>query len=284
MKLCAFVALGLTLILLFGPIEVTSQNQEKTFCVLHDFGPPKAKDAIWPLGPAGFVLADDGSIWTAINRGGAFDAGAVIKITPAGKYTKVADFDKSSGLHPEGGLVNGNNGYLFGTTSEGGRWGAGTIYRISVQSGRLEVIYDFRNGRTTGIRPKGKCITPQHCEYSPAQRANMSGGYPVSAPVVVGENLYGVTSISNSQRYGTLYSIPLNTSPSSTASTTVNGDDEPMKVRCLFQPSLQKDPELKQFRCNTNGTNAHILIAGRDGSGELRFARRDGSTGTISRR
>ena len=268
MKLRAFVALGMALILLSGPIEVTPQNQEKTFCVLHDFGPPKTKDAIWPSGPAGFVLADDGNIWTAINRGGASDAGAVIKITPAGKYTKVADFDQSSGIHPEGGLVNGNNGYLFGTTSEGGRWDAGTIYRISVQSGRLEVIYDFRNGRTTGIKPQGKCTTPQHCEYSPAQRANMSGGYPVSAPVVVGENLYGVTSHSDNQRYGTLYSIPLNSrrSNSSTASTTANGDDEPMKVRCIFQPSLQKDPEMKQFRCNTNGTFAHLLIAGRDGS------------------
>jgi len=276
-----FAALSLIFILLLSaPFKVTSQDQEKTFCVLHDFGAPKSKDAVWPLGPAAMALADDGSIWTTINRGGAFDVGAVIKITPDGKYTKVTDFDQLSGIHPEGGLVNGNNGYLFGTTSEGGRWGAGTIFRIRVQGGSLEVLYDFRNGRTTGVKPKGECTTRQNCKYSPEQKANMSGGRPVSAPVVVGNNLYGVTPVSNNQFYGTLYSIPLNTGPA-----TTNGDDnEPMKVRCIFQPSLAKDPEMKQFRCNTNGTNARFLIAGSNGNlYGTTYATDAGPNGTVFR-
>jgi uncharacterized repeat protein (TIGR03803 family) len=187
--------------------------------------------------------------------------------SPDGKYAKVADFDGLSGGHPQGGLVNGNNGYLYGTTSEGGRWGAGTIFRISEQGGRLEVIYDFRNGRSTGVQPKGKCTTPQNCEYSPEQRANMSAANPVSSPVVAGENLYGVTPYSNHQEYGTLYTIPLNTAPraNSLTATRPEDGDERFKVRCIFQPSLQKDPEMRQFRCNTNGTNARLLIAGQHG-------------------
>jgi uncharacterized repeat protein (TIGR03803 family) len=282
-----FAGLSLIFILLLSaPFKVTSQNQEKTFCVLHDFGAPKTKDAVWPLGPAAMARADDGSIWTTINRGGAFDVGAVIKITPDGKYTKVADFDQFSGIHPEGGLVNGNNGYLYGTTSEGGRWGVGTIFRISVQGGSPEVIYDFRNGRTTGVKPKGECTTPQNCKYSPEQRANMSGGRPVSAPVVIGNNLYGVTPVSNNQIYGTLYSIPLNTGPRSNSYTaTTTGDEkEPMKVRCIFQPSLAKDPEMKQFRCNTNGTNARFLVAGSNGTlYGTTYATDAGPNGTVFR-
>jgi uncharacterized repeat protein (TIGR03803 family) len=267
MRARAFVTLSVTFFLLFGAIEVASQDQDKTFCVLHHFGAPKSKDAVWPGWPGTMTLAEDGSIWTALNRGGAFELGAVIKITPDGNYAKVADLDQFSGAHPQGGLVSGNNGYLYGTTSEGGRWGAGTIFRISVQGGRPEVIYDFRNGRTTGVQPKGECTTPQNCKYSPEQRANMSAANPVSSPVVVGPNLYGVTPYSNHQQYGTLYSIPLYTAPrpNSFTATTPEDGDERFKVRCMFQPSLEKDPEMKQFRCNTNGTYARLLIAGHNG-------------------
>lgn len=144
--------------------------------MLHDFGAPKSKDAVWPDFPGTLTLADDGSVWTAVNRGGAFELGAVIKITPDGKYAKVADFDGLSGGHPQGGLVNGNNGYLYGTTSEGGRWGAGTIFRISEQGGRLEVIYDFRNGRSTGVQPKGKQANSQPQPVTlPASHVRLQG-------------------------------------------------------------------------------------------------------------
>src|SRR6478672_5516289 len=266
-KARSFTALSITVLLLFGSLKVASQDQEKTFCVLHHFGAPKTKDALWPDWPGTLTAADDGSVWTAVNRGGSFDLGAVIKITPDGIYSKVADFDAFSGAHPQGGLVNGNNGYLYGTTSEGGRWGSGTIFRISVQNGTLEVVYDFRNGRTTGIQPQGKCTTPQNCEYSPDQKANMSAANPVSSPVVVGETLYGVTPFSNHQQFGTLYSIPRDTAPrpNSFTGTTQEKGDEAFKVRCIFQPSLQKDPDMRQFRCNTNGTNARLLIAGQHG-------------------
>ena len=285
-KARTFATLSTIVLLLLGSIDVASQSQEKTFCVLHDFGDPKIKDGVWPDWPGTLTMTDDGSVWTAVNRGGAFTLGAVIKIAPDATYTKVADFDAFSGAHPQGGLVNGNNGYLFGTTSEGGRWGFGTIFRISVQGGRLEVIYDFRNGRSTGIQPKGKCTTPQNCEYSPEQRANMSAANPVSSPVVVGENLYGVTPYSNHQQYGTLYTIPLNTAPraNSFTGTTPEKGDEGFKVRCIFQPSLAKDPEMKQFRCNTNGTNARLLIAG--AHGELygtTYTTETGQNGTIFR-
>lgn len=266
-KTRAYAVLSITVLLLLGSIEVASQSQEKTFCVLHHFGDPKIKDGVWPDWPGTLTMADDGSVWTAVNRGGALTLGAVIKIAPDGTYTKVADFDALTGTHPQGGLVNGNNGYLFGTTSEGGRWGFGTIFRISVQGGALEVIYDFRNGRTTLVQPKGECTTPNNCKYSPDQRANMSAANPVSAPVVVGQTLYGVTPYSNHEQTGTLYSIPRDIAPrpASFTATTPEKADEAFKVRCIFKPSLAKDPEMKQFRCNTNGTNSRLLIAGEHG-------------------
>jgi len=156
-KMRAFAAVMVTFILLLGPAELASQEPADTYCVLHHFGAPSTNDAALNLQPAGVItVADDGSLWTTVSRGGAYGAGSVIKMTQDGQYTKVADFNKgTTGGGPQGGLVNGKNGYMYGTTYLGGKWGVGTIFRISVQGGDPEVIYDFRNGRPTGVQPKG---------------------------------------------------------------------------------------------------------------------------------
>jgi uncharacterized repeat protein (TIGR03803 family) len=256
----AIAAVVVVLISLFQPIGLASQEPADTFCVLHNFGDATTThDANLTSQTAGvFAVADDGSLWTTVGQGGDFNVGAVIRMKPDGQYTRVADFKGTNGAGPQGGLVNGNNGYMYGTTSSGGKWGPGTIFRISQKGGAAEVIYDFRNGRNTGLVPKD-CKTPKNCAYSPAQRRDMSGGYPVSAPVVIGGNLYGVTSYSNAQGYGTLYTIPLNTA------TREDGDDK-MHVLCMFQPTLVNDPAMRDFRCNTNGVTAAFLTVGRDGN------------------
>src|SRR5689334_10268031 len=153
MKLRPFTALIITIIVLIGPIELQSQDPE-TFCVLHNFGVPNSKDPLWPAEPGSMALAPDGSVWTTISQGGASGAGSVIKVDANGTYSKVADLNQyTTGAGPRGGLTYGNNGYMYGTTYGGGKWGVGTIFRISVQGGDPEVIYDFRNGRPTGIQP-----------------------------------------------------------------------------------------------------------------------------------
>jgi len=188
-------------------------------------------------------------------------------VTVDGIYAKVADFTFATGGNAQSGLVYGNNSYMYGTTYSGGKWGTGTIFRISVQGGDPEVIYDFRNGTPTGIKPKD-CPTPQTCKCSPEQRANFSASYPISPPVLVGSALYGVTSYSNNQQYGTLYSISRDTAPRSntfTALTPEDGDDK-FHVFCMFQPSLVNDPEMKPLACNTKGNFAGMLVAGHDGN------------------
>jgi len=90
---------------------------------------------------------------------------------------------------PQGGLVYGNNSYMYGTTYTGGKWGTGTIFRISIQGGDPEVLYDFRNGRPTGIQPKQCTTNPVFCKYSPEQRRDMSASYPISSPVLIGRTI-----------------------------------------------------------------------------------------------
>jgi uncharacterized repeat protein (TIGR03803 family) len=265
----ALTSFTIALILLFEPAQLTSQEPADTFCVLHHFGDPAsaAKDANLSVQPAGVIaVGDDGSLWTTASQGGNSNVGSIIRITTDGQYTRVADLNGTNGSGPQGGLVNGKNGYMYGTTSSGGRWGPGTIFRISQKGGAVEVIYDFRNGRVTGIVPQD-CSTPV-CAYTPEQKANMSGGFPVSAPVAIGGNLYGVTTYSNAQAYGTLYTIPLDTAPrplTFTAATPEDGDQK-MHVLCMFQPNLANDKVMSAYRCNTNGITAAFLTAGTDGN------------------
>ena len=268
MKVRAFTALIITVIVVMVPIKLQSQDPE-TFCVLHNFGAPNSKDAVWPTQPGSMALAPDGSVWTTVNQGGAFGYGAVIKVDLNGTYSKVADFNLyTTGAGPQGGLVYGNNSYMYGTTYSGGKWGAGTIFRISIQGGDPEVLYDFRNGRPTGIQPKQCTTNPVFCKYSPEQRRDMSASYPISSPVLIGGNLYGVTSYSNNQQFGTLYSIPRDTAPRSNTFTALTPEDgdEKFRVLCMLQPSLANDPDMKSFRCNTAGTFAGTLIASPDGT------------------
>jgi len=79
MKLRAFTALIITAIVVMVPIKLQSQDTE-TFCVLHHFGAPNSKDAVWPTQPGTMALAPDGSVWATVNQGGAFGYGAVIKV------------------------------------------------------------------------------------------------------------------------------------------------------------------------------------------------------------
>ena len=249
---------------------IAQQRTDATFCAVHQFGPSIPNtDGLWPVQPGMAALAPDGSVWTTTTQGGPYGAGTVIKVAVDGTYSKIADFNTGvTGASPQGGLTY-SNGYMYGTTNAGGRWGPGTIFRISVTSANpsIEVLYDFRNGRPTGIQPL-QCIAPNNCAYSPAQRRDMSGSYPISAPVVVGGMLYGVTSYSNNQQYGTMYSLPVSTSPrpAGLAATIPEDGDFKMHVLCMFQPSLILDPDMKDFRCSTNGTFAGYLYAAPDGT------------------
>jgi uncharacterized repeat protein (TIGR03803 family) len=101
---------------------------------------------------AGLVLASDGNLYGTAERGGAngcggaMHCGTVFKITPAGKLTTLYNFCSKTncedGWYPESELVEGTDGNLYGTTTAGGTYDSGTIYRITL-SGKLANLYSF---------------------------------------------------------------------------------------------------------------------------------------------
>jgi len=163
----------------FGDGTVYSITTSGTETVLHSFG--LHSDGAWPW--AG--LRDmNGRLYGTTLYGGVYGAGTVYSITASGKETVVHSFGSgygsgSDGANPQASLRD-VNGTLYGTTSNGGAHGGGTIYSITV-SGTEKVLYSF------GSASDGK--TP---------KANL---------LEVGGTLYGTTSLGGAHGRGTVFSF-----------------------------------------------------------------------------
>ncbi len=86
----------------------------------------------------------DGNLYGTTRSGGAADEGEVFRITPAGEFTVLYSFGAIpfDGVLPYAGVVQGNDGNLYGTTVGGGSGGAGTVFQVTPQ-GDETVIYSF---------------------------------------------------------------------------------------------------------------------------------------------
>jgi uncharacterized repeat protein (TIGR03803 family) len=109
---------------------------------LYDFG-PNCSTIGCPNGgnpQAGLIQASDGSFYGTTSYGGANSAGTVFQVTSGGALTTLYAFcsqggsNCTDGIAPIGGLVQGADGNLYGTTAAGGTGsinGAGTIFKIT---------------------------------------------------------------------------------------------------------------------------------------------------------
>jgi uncharacterized repeat protein (TIGR03803 family) len=96
---------------------------------------------------AGLVEATNGDLYGATGYGGANgNYGTIFKISPAGAFTTLYSFCShaacADGQDPSGALVQGANGDLYGTTSQGGATGLGTVFKITLD-GQLTTLHNF---------------------------------------------------------------------------------------------------------------------------------------------
>jgi uncharacterized repeat protein (TIGR03803 family) len=106
---------------------------------------------------AGLLRASDGNYYGTTLYGGvgfigpSTGNGTIFRITEAGAFTSIMLFGGIiNGANPYAPLMEGANGNLYGTTSKGGTYGLGVIYRLST-NGALTVLASF-NG-TNGSMP-----------------------------------------------------------------------------------------------------------------------------------
>src|SRR5271169_364927 len=105
---------------------------------------------------AGLAVGADGSLYGTTYQGGANGnfQGTVFKISPQPPYTLTPlhtfKGSPSDGAFPYAGLVEGKDGFFYGTTASGGSSnnctsGCGTIFKISADGSQYSVLYSFSN-------------------------------------------------------------------------------------------------------------------------------------------
>jgi uncharacterized repeat protein (TIGR03803 family) len=111
-----------------------------TYTVLRNLGQDKT-DAVLPYG--GLLQAPDGYLYGTTLRGGANDRGTVFRLSTTGsEFSILHSFNGQDGENPEGALIVGADGNLYGTTLQGGSSSRGTVFKITT-SGTLTSVYSF---------------------------------------------------------------------------------------------------------------------------------------------
>ncbi len=110
------------------------------------------------------ALTSDGTtyMWGCTEAGGAADKGTVFRINASTwQFKSVIQFTGPSGAapgaRPMGQLVSDGHGFLWGTTAAGGRFDAGTIFRIDTTSMTLSLVYEFA-GDSDGSSPEAGLV------------------------------------------------------------------------------------------------------------------------------
>ena len=99
-----------------------------------------------------------GSLYGTTRVGGSNALGTVFRMDANGSLKTLHSFSvfHDDGGNPEGGLVQGQDGDLYGTTSDGGATGHGTVYRIT-PNGELTILWSFTGGADGGMPWGGWC-------------------------------------------------------------------------------------------------------------------------------
>jgi uncharacterized repeat protein (TIGR03803 family) len=111
----------------FGEGVLYKLTPDGTYTVLHSFG--GSGDGEYGIGRP--VMDGDGSLYGVTKEGGgACGCGIVFKLAPDGSYSVLHSFAGKDGREPGDGLMIDKQGNLFGTTYEGGKNDAGTVFKI----------------------------------------------------------------------------------------------------------------------------------------------------------
>ena len=84
---------------------------------------------------AGLIQGLDGNFYGSTLLGGSNNDGTVFEISPAGSFSTLLSFDGSDdGEEPAAAMVQDADGNLYGTTTLGGPYGKGSVFKLTMTS------------------------------------------------------------------------------------------------------------------------------------------------------
>ncbi len=233
----------------YGTVFLVTPQEGKTN--LHNFaGPPEGS---CPIG--GLIQGTDGNFYGVTEDGGSNNCsaspmeqffqifgyccdpayggyGTVFRITEQGTFTNLHTFSGGAdGAFPEAALLQGSDGFLYGTTS-GGNISAGTVFRMATDGSGFTNLYQFINptngttslaaliqdgngylygttygGGTNGLGTVFKISTNGAYAMLHSFVGGLEGAYP-GGPLAQGSdgNFYG-TTVSGGWGEGTIFRI-----------------------------------------------------------------------------
>jgi uncharacterized repeat protein (TIGR03803 family) len=159
--------------------------------------------------------------------------------------TSSRNYTNSDGAYPIGGLISSGDS-LYGTTSEGGRSGNGTVFALNTNGGGVAVLHHFTStssspyyANSDGANPYGRLVLSGDVLYGTAGNgggsgngtvfavhtngtgftnlhsftaidfnyANSDGAWPQSGLVLSGDTLYGTAEYGGRSGHGTVFAL-----------------------------------------------------------------------------
>jgi len=81
---------------------------------------------------ADLTLGTDGNLYSGASAGGSSGNGVLFKITTAGVYTVLYNFDGTHGSNPQSNLTQKTDGIFYGVTQSGGAHGSGVFFSLNM--------------------------------------------------------------------------------------------------------------------------------------------------------
>jgi uncharacterized repeat protein (TIGR03803 family) len=146
-------------------------------------GPPS--DGGLPVG--GLAIGKNGSLYGATYFGGKYDQGTVFELTPpasvGGVWTLTVLYSfhgDGDGIYPGAGVIVAANGVIYGTTTQGGALGVGTVFGLKLVAGawKEEVLSSLTGGVSN---PNGLAFGPDGVLYGQTPGDNIFEAMPPAA-------------------------------------------------------------------------------------------------------
>ena len=260
----------------FGNGTVFSLNTNGTaLTVLHVFSAFQLRSGLSnPDGgnPTGLMLGLGGRLYGTASQGGTNGSGVIFQLNTDGSgFTNLRNFDPKEGGNPQGGLVQGPDGTLYGTTQNGGTDGSGTVFSLTSDGSAFTVLYNFtvlNNGTNAdGMQPYGGlALASDGTLYGTARYGGPSGSVRTFAPERVGSgtifslktNGTGFTVLHSFDTFSGDFLQPTNSDGASPYSALILGNDGRLYGTA---PEAGQGASGTIFGMDTDGGNYTVLHA-----------------------